>query len=88
MSQNPLIFFKTCVHVVILQLMKKSSPVWKLDSQLVELGSCLEKVNVLLEQRSPTVSEAQRLLKVCAGLCLLAPVCECDANLLMYKLKV
>lgn len=79
-----------CVHVVILQLMKKSSTLWKLDSRLVELGFCVEKVKMLLEQRSPTVSEAQRLLKVCAGLCLLAcvPVCECNLKLLMYKLKV
>lgn len=59
-----------CVHVPILQLMKKSNPVWELDSQVVELGSSLEKVKVLLEQRSPTVNEAQCALKVCAALLL------------------
>lgn len=35
---------------------------------MAELGSSLGKVNVLLEQRSPTVSEAQRALKVCGEL--------------------
>ncbi|XP_035534355.1 nesprin-2 isoform X4 [Morone saxatilis] len=39
------------------------SPVRKLDSQVVELATGLEKVKALLEQRSPTVNEAQNLLK-------------------------
>lgn len=78
------------MYVVILQLMKESIPLWKLDSHLVELGFCVEKVKMLLEQKSPTVSEAKLLLKVCVGLCLLAciPVCECNVKLLMYKLQV
>lgn len=77
------------MYVVIFQLMKKSIPLWKLDSHLVELGFCVEKVKMLLERRSPTVSEAKLLLKVCVA-CLLAciPVCECNVKLLMYKLKV
>lgn len=37
----------------------------KLESQVAALGSSLEKVNVLLDQRSPTVSEAKHALKVC-----------------------
>ncbi|XP_068433248.1 nesprin-2a [Clinocottus analis] len=45
------------------KLMDKSNPVRKLASQVAELGSGLEKVKVLLEQRSPTVNEAQNLLK-------------------------
>lgn len=61
--------------VVIPQLMEKNNPVWKLDSQVVELGSSLEKVKALLEQRSPTVNEAQRVLKVRAGFCLLVYLC-------------
>ena len=61
-----------CVSVVILQLMEKSNPVQKLASQVVELGSGLENVKALLEQRSPTVNDAQNALKVCVflGLCL------------------
>lgn len=57
--------------------MEKSDPVRKLASQVVELGSGLEKVKALLEQRSPTVSEAQNVLKVCTflGLCLLVCLC-------------
>ncbi|XP_074540850.1 nesprin-2a [Halichoeres trimaculatus] len=46
------------------KLMEKSIPaVRKLNSQVVELGSGLEKVRKLLEQKSPTVTEAQSLLK-------------------------
>ncbi|KAI3364132.1 hypothetical protein L3Q82_010949, partial [Scortum barcoo] len=45
------------------KLMEKSSAVRKLASQVVELGSGLENVKGLLEQRSPTVSEAQLVLK-------------------------
>ncbi|XP_054474146.1 nesprin-2-like [Anoplopoma fimbria] len=45
------------------KLLEKSNPVWKLASQVAELGSGLEKVKVLLEQRSPTVNEAQNVLK-------------------------
>lgn len=47
------------------QLMKKNNPLRKLESQMTSLGSSLEKVNMLLDQRSPTVSEAKRALKVC-----------------------
>ncbi|XP_045916269.1 nesprin-2 isoform X3 [Micropterus dolomieu] len=42
---------------------KKSDPVQKLADQVVELGSGLEKVKALLEKRSPTVNEAQNVLK-------------------------
>lgn len=63
--QNFFIFLRVCLCVVILQLMEKSNPVQKLDNQVVELASGLEKVKVLLEQRSPTVNEAQNALKVC-----------------------
>ncbi|XP_068564553.1 nesprin-2a [Cebidichthys violaceus] len=45
------------------KLMEKSDPVRKLASQVAELGSGLEKVKVLLEQKSPTVNEAQNVLK-------------------------
>ncbi|KAM3603169.1 uncharacterized protein V6R79_017666 [Siganus canaliculatus] len=45
------------------KLMEKSYPVRRLNSQVVELGTSLEKVKVLLEQRSPTVNEAQKALK-------------------------
>ncbi|XP_034756192.1 nesprin-2-like [Etheostoma cragini] len=45
------------------KLMEKSNPVRKLASQVVELGSGLENVKALLEQRSPTVNDAQNLLK-------------------------
>lgn len=37
----------------------------KLESQVAELGSSLEKVNLLLDQKSPTISEAKCALKVC-----------------------
>lgn len=37
----------------------------KLESQVAALGCSLEKVKVLLDQKSPTVSEAKRVLKVC-----------------------
>lgn len=69
---NPYIVLNVCVCVVILQLMKKSDPVQKLADQVVELGSGLEKVKALLEKRSPTVNEAQNVLKVCVflGLCM------------------
>lgn len=40
-----------------------------LDSQVAELESSLEKVKVLLEEQSPTVQEAQHLLKVSAPSC-------------------
>ncbi|TNM94924.1 hypothetical protein fugu_017683 [Takifugu bimaculatus] len=45
------------------RLTGKKNPVWKLDSQVAELESSLETVKVLLEQQSPTVDEAQHLLK-------------------------
>lgn len=45
------------------KLMETSDPVRKLDNQVVELASGLEKVKMLLEQRSPTVNEAQNVLK-------------------------
>lgn len=45
--------------------MKKNNPLHQLESQIASLGSSLEKVNVLLDQRSPTVNEAKRALKVC-----------------------
>ncbi|KAF1376843.1 hypothetical protein PFLUV_G00215650 [Perca fluviatilis] len=45
------------------KLMEKSNPVQKLASQVVELGSGLENVKALLEQRSPTVNDAQNALK-------------------------
>lgn len=76
-----------CVHVPIVQLMKKSNPVWELDSRLVELGSSLEKIKVLLEQRSPTVNEAQRALKVCSALLLYLYV-NLIKNLLIYKFNI
>ncbi len=69
-----------CV-VVIVQFMERSHPVRKLNSQVVELGSGLEKVRELLEQRNATVNEAQNVLKVCVGLCLV--VFECYRNLLI-----
>lgn len=48
-----------------LQLVKGSDPVRKLAGRVVELGSGLQKVTALLEQKSPTVGEAQNVLKVC-----------------------
>ncbi|XP_073348713.1 LOW QUALITY PROTEIN: nesprin-2a [Pagrus major] len=45
------------------KFMEKRYPVRKLNSQVVELGSGLEKVKALLEQKSPTVDEAQNLIK-------------------------
>ncbi|XP_028252465.1 nesprin-2a isoform X3 [Parambassis ranga] len=45
------------------QLIDKNSPVRRLASRARELGSGLERVKVLLEKRSPTVSEAQNALK-------------------------
>ncbi|XP_058468686.1 nesprin-2-like isoform X4 [Solea solea] len=45
------------------ELMERSVPVRKLAARVRELGSGLEKVKVLLEQKSPTVSEAQNVLK-------------------------
>ena len=50
--------------MVIPQLMETSDPVRKLAREAAGLGSSLEKVNVLLEQKSPTVKEAQNVLKV------------------------
>lgn len=47
----------------------KRNPVWKLDIQESELDSSLEMVTVLLEQQSPTVDEAQDVLKVSACPC-------------------
>ncbi|XP_068610193.1 nesprin-2a [Brachionichthys hirsutus] len=44
-------------------LVEKSEPVQRLDGQLAELESGLENIKVLLEQRSPSVSEAKRVLK-------------------------
>ncbi|XP_063350729.1 nesprin-2 [Pelmatolapia mariae] len=41
----------------------ENSLVKKLASRVLELGSGMEKVKALLEQRSPTVSEAQNVLK-------------------------
>ena len=64
-----------CVCVCILQFMEKSYPVQKLNHQVVELGSGLEKVKVLLEQKSLTVDKAQNLIKVCVGLCSHACLC-------------
>lgn len=52
------------VCVVTLQLMEKSNPVQKLDRQVVEFASGLEKVKLLLEKKSPTVSQAENVLKV------------------------
>ncbi|XP_062415634.1 nesprin-2-like isoform X4 [Pungitius pungitius] len=45
------------------KLMEKSNSLRRLDSQVAELGSGLERVKVLLEQRSPTVNEAQNAIK-------------------------
>ncbi|KAK1889404.1 Nesprin-2 [Dissostichus eleginoides] len=45
------------------KLMETSDPVRKLAREAAGLGSSLEKVNVLLEQKSPTVKEAQNVLK-------------------------
>ncbi|KAL7388816.1 hypothetical protein ABVT39_021245 [Epinephelus coioides] len=45
------------------KLMEKSDPVRKLARQVAELGSGLEKVTELLEQKSATVSDAQNALK-------------------------
>ncbi|XP_041660769.1 nesprin-2 [Cheilinus undulatus] len=45
------------------KLMEKSIPVQKLNRQMVELGSGLEKVRILLEQKSPNATEAQLVLK-------------------------
>ncbi|XP_060907682.1 nesprin-2-like isoform X3 [Labrus mixtus] len=45
------------------KLVEKSISIRKLNSQVAELGSGLEKVKMLLEQQSPTVPEAQKLLK-------------------------
>ncbi|KAM9339272.1 nesprin-2a [Symphorus nematophorus] len=45
------------------KIMEKSSTVQKLDNQMGELASGLEKVKLLLEQKSPSVSEAQKVLK-------------------------
>ncbi|KAF7666652.1 hypothetical protein LDENG_00098390 [Lucifuga dentata] len=45
------------------KIVEKSDPVWKLSSRVVELGSGLVRVKTLLEQQSPTVSEAQKTLK-------------------------
>lgn len=52
--------------MLFLKLSEKKNPVWKLDGQVAELESSLEAVKVLLEQQSPTVHEAQHLLKVSA----------------------
>lgn len=38
---------------------------------MAELESSLEKVKVLLEEQSPTVQEAQHLLKVSARSCVI-----------------
>ncbi|TKS76359.1 Nesprin-2 KASH domain-containing protein 2 [Collichthys lucidus] len=45
------------------KLMEKSNPVQKLDRQVVEFASGLEKVKLLLEKKSPTVSQAENVLK-------------------------
>ncbi|XP_054871829.1 nesprin-2 isoform X5 [Amphiprion ocellaris] len=45
------------------KLMEKNSPVAKLANRVIQLGSGLEKVKELLEQRNPTVSEARNVLK-------------------------
>lgn len=47
-----------------MKLTGKENPVWKVDAQVAELESSLETVKVMLEQQSPTVGEAQHLLKV------------------------
>ncbi len=70
-----------CVFIV--QLMESSNTVRKLNSQVEELGSGLEKVKELLEQRNPTVNVAQSVLKVCVGVCW--HVCKCYINLLIGK---
>lgn len=57
------------------QLEKKSDPIWKLNRQVAELASSLEKVQVLLEQKSPTVTEAEHLLKVSTVPCLITEPC-------------
>lgn len=44
--------------------MEGNNPVGKLAGRVVELGSGLERVKDLLEQRSPTVGEAQQVLRV------------------------
>lgn len=63
-----------CLNVFFLKLSEKKNPVWKLDSQVAELESSLDAVKVLLEQQSPTVHEAQHLLKVSAcSLVIFAP---------------
>nr|XP_040016362.1 nesprin-2 isoform X2 [Gasterosteus aculeatus aculeatus] len=46
------------------KLVEKSNLLRRLDSQVAELGSGLEIVKVLLEQRSPTVNEAQNAIKL------------------------
>ena len=68
-SHRNLLFSKcvcvcVCVCVVVPQLMEKSNPVRKLAGKVAELGSGLEKVKTLLEQKSPTVNDAQNALKV------------------------
>ncbi|CAJ1078355.1 LOW QUALITY PROTEIN: nesprin-2 [Xyrichtys novacula] len=45
------------------KLIARSIPLQKLNRRVVELGSGLEKVKMLLDQKSPTVPEAQHVLK-------------------------
>ncbi|KAM8832006.1 nesprin-2a isoform 3-T3 [Spinachia spinachia] len=45
------------------KFMEKSNRLPKLDSQVADLVSGLERFSVLLEQRSPTVNEAQNAIK-------------------------
>ncbi|GLD49701.1 nesprin-2-like protein [Lates japonicus] len=45
------------------KLIEASNPVRKMAGRVEELGSGLQRVNTLLEQKSPTVSEAQNVLK-------------------------
>lgn len=68
---------------VVMKLTGKKNPVWKLDAQVAELESSLETVKVLLEQQSPTVGEAQHLLKVS-----LRPRVSVPANVLLLHNSV
>ncbi|XP_014859415.1 PREDICTED: nesprin-2-like isoform X6 [Poecilia mexicana] len=46
-----------------MQLLETDNPIRKLSRRVRELGSGLERVKSLLEQKSPTIREAQRVLK-------------------------
>lgn len=69
-----------------MKLTGKKNPVWKLDTQVAELESSLETVKVLLEQQSPTVDEAQQLLKVSPRPCvILYPITSFSSITASYR---